>query len=219
MSRTALAAALKDFGAGPFRPAEPFGAVAAGLPTMPPADLPGFPPAPVVEPVDVEAIVAEAVAKAEAELAQRLADDHAEALRAEQERHAEEVAALERRFADEASTTILTRFAEMEGRVIELTSAVTARILGTTLTDDIRNRSIERLAGLIREALMDGEAVRIRVHGSLPLFEMLKEKLPERGTQLDFMERPEFDLSVSIDDSVYETRLAEWSAALAETLA
>lgn len=217
MSRSALAAALKDFGAGPPRPAEPFG-VMGGLP-LPPLDLPGFSPEPEVEPVDVEAIVAEAVARAESEMAQRLADEHAEALRTEQKRHAEEIAALERRFADKASATILARFAEMEGRVIELTSAVTARILGTTLTDDIRDRSIDRLAGLIREALMDGEAVRIRVHGSLSLFEKLKEKLPERGAQFDFMERPEFDLSVSIDDSVYETRLAEWSAALAETLA
>lgn len=224
MSRLALAAALKDFGAGPPRPAEPFPAAMPGLP-LPPADLPGFPPAPAapampaVEPVDVDAIVAEAVARAEAGLTQRLCEEHAEAMRAEQERHAEEIAALERRFADEASATIIARFAELEGRVIELTCAVTARILGTTLTDDIRDRSIERLAGLIREALMDGEAVRIRVHGSLPLFEALKEKLPERGEQLDFMERPEFDLSVFIDDSVYETRLAEWSAALAETLA
>ena len=47
----------------------------------------------------------------------------------------------------------------------------------------------------------------------------VEKRLPERGEQLDFMERPEFDLSVFIDDSVYETRLAEWSAALAETLA
>jgi hypothetical protein len=218
MSRSALAAALKDFGAGPPRPAaEPFRVAAMGAPP-PPIDLPGFPPEPEVEPIDVDAIVAEAVAAAEAALAQRLCDEHAEALRAEQERHAEEVAALEGRFADAASVTIRDRFAEMEGRVVELTSAVTARILGTTLTDDIRDRSIERLAALIREALMDGEAVRIRIHGSLPLFETLKEKLPERGAQLDFMERPEFDLSVSIDDSVYETRLAEWSAALAETL-
>ena len=73
--------------------------------------------------------------------------------------------------------------------------------------------------GLIREALQDSEAIRIRVRGNLPLFETLKEKLPEHANQLDFMESPDFDLSVSIDDSVYETRLAEWSLALSETLA
>ena len=107
MSRLALAAALKDFGAGPPRPAEPFPAAMPGLP-LPPADLPGFPPLPAapampaVEPVDVDAIVAEAVARAEAGLTQRLCEEHAEAMRAEQERHAEEIAALERRFADEA---------------------------------------------------------------------------------------------------------------------
>src|SRR5690606_36329696 len=107
---------------------------------------------------------------------ERLAADHAEALSAEQQRHAEEMAELQKRLADQAALKILARFREMEGRLVELTCAVAARILGTVLTDDIRDRSIVRLAALIREALHDTEAVRIRVRGNLPLFETLKEK-------------------------------------------
>jgi len=57
------------------------------------------------------------------------------------------------------------------------------------------------------------------VRGSLPLYEDVKARLPEHADQFDFAESPDFDLSVTIDDSVFETRLAEWSAALAETLA
>lgn len=215
MSRFALADALTDFGAAQPRPANPFPPVAAAQSFDPPPE----PATPPVEPVDIDALVAEAVAHAETRLERRLADEHAAALAAEQGRHAEELAALERRFAEEASERIGARFAEMENQIIELTSAVTARILGATLSDDIRGRSLERLAALIREALADGEAVRIRLHGGLPLFEALKERLPGHGDQLDFMERPGFDLSLSINDSVYETRLAEWSHALAETLA
>lgn len=223
-----LANALKDFGAGPSRPAEPFYAAPAPLsattfpdasPAAAASDLHDFPLQPAMESVDVDALVAEAVAEAERALCERLAQDHAEALHAEQERHAEEIVELQRRFADEAGDRILAAFTEMEGRLVESTAAVAARVLGGVLTDDLRERSIDRLAGHIREALCDGEAVRIRVHGSLPLFETLKEKLPERASQLDFMESPQFDLSVAIDDSIYETRLAEWSAALAETLA
>ena len=228
MPGLSLANALKDFGAGPSRPAEPFCATAApfpaaafpdAAPAMEPSDLPDFPLQPAMEPVDVDALVAEAVENAERALSERLAQEHAEALHAEQQRHAEEIVELQRRFADEAGDRILAAFTEMEGRLVESTGAVAARVLSGVLTDDLRERSIERLAGHIREALCDGEAVRIRVHGSLPLFETLKEKLPERANQLDFMEGPHFDLSVAIDDSIYETRLAEWSAALAETLA
>ena len=215
MSRFALADALTDFGAPPVHPVDPFPVAA----TAQPVDFPLEPAPPAIEPVDIDALIAEAVEQAQAALEQRLGDEHAAALAAAQAHHAEELAALERKFAEEASEKIVARFAEMESQIIELTSAVTARILGATLTNDIRDRSLERLAGLIREALADGEAVRIRLHGSLPLFEALKERLPDHCDQLDFMERPDFDLSLSIDNSVYETRLAEWSHALAETLA
>lgn len=221
MPSLSLANALKDFGDSPAFAAEPFSAPADFA--MPSVDLPDFPPMPAAEPVDVDAIVAEAVAEAvaqaEAALSERLVQEHEEALRQEKERHAEEMGELQKRIGDAAGKKILIRFQEMEGRIVELTSAVAARILGSVLTDDIRDRSIERLSGLIREALQDSEAIRIRVRGNLPLFETLKEKLPEHANQLDFMESPDFDLSVSIDDSVYETRLAEWSLALSETLA
>jgi hypothetical protein len=107
----------------------------------------------------------------------------------------------------------------MEVRLAESTGMVASRILGAVVSEDLRDRAIARLAGLIREALRDGEAVRIRVHGNLPLFEALKQQLPGHAGQFDFMESPDFDLSVTIDESIYETRLAEWSAALAEILA
>ena len=217
MRALALANALKDFGEQPRAAAVPFAAPPDFV--MPQADLPAFPPMPEAEPVDTDALVAEAVAQAEAALAGRLAQEHAEALQAERDRHAEELAVVQGRLAEEASHKIVARFDEVERRLSDLTTAVTARILGVVLTDDIRERSIARLAGIIRDALSDEEAVRIRVRGSLPLYEALKAKLPAHADQIDFAESPDFDLSVAIDDSVFETRLAEWSAALAEALA
>ena len=220
MAGPSLAEALKDFAAGPPRPA-PFPSVpAGGLPfaaTAAPPPLVAATPEP--EPVDVEALIEEAVARAEEALGARLAQEHAETLQAEKELHAEEVARLQQHFAGEASARIEAGFAEIEARLADSTAMVASRILGAMLSEDLRDRSIARLAGLIGEALRDGEAVRIRIHGSLPLFETLKQKLPDHAGQFDFMESPEFDLSVAIDESVYETRLAEWSAALAEILA
>jgi len=217
-----LADALKDFGAGPSGSAGAFaaGAMAEAAETAAIVDFPPMAMAmPEPEPVDVDALVAEAVAAAEQALAERLAREHDEALRAEKELHAEEVARLQQRFAEEASAKIDAGFAEMEARLAESTGMVASRILGAIVSEDLRDRSIGRLAGLIREALRDGEAVRIRVHGNLPLFEALKQQLPGHAGQFDFMESPDFDLSVTIDESIYETRLAEWSAALAEILA
>ena len=37
--------------------------------------------------------------------------------------------------------------------------------------------------------------------------------------RMRFVEAPGADLSVSIDETVYETRLAEWSGALSEVIA
>lgn len=228
-----LASALKDFGAPKVAAAEPFvsppgfpGApgIADGLdfpatPDFALSELPAFPEMEQTETVDVEAAVAEAVAQAEAALADKLAQEHAEALQAERDRHAQEMSELQAQFADEAAAKILASIGEMEARLVELTSAVTARILGGVLTDDLRQRSIGKLAQIIREALADDEALRIRVRGNLPLYEELKERLPEHADQIDFTESTNFDLSVTIDDSVFETRLAEWSSALAEAFA
>lgn len=217
MSHFALADALTDFGATPLHPADPF-PIGMGEQHPPEADFPALPETIVPEPVDIDALIAEAVTQAEARITQQLADEHAQALGVLQEQHQEEITALEHRFADAASEKIMARFSELEQSVIESTGAVVARILGTIISDDIRERSLERLAALIHAALADGEAVRIRLHGSLPLFEALKERLPQFVDQLDFSERPDFDLSLSIDGSLYETRIAEWSAVLAGTL-
>lgn len=218
MRSRSLAAALKDFGAPQLAAAEAFAAPAADFPEGPEFDPPTA-DLPVVEQVDTEALIAEAVASAEAVLEERLAQEHADTLQLERDRHAEELAEFQQRFAEEACEKIATAIEEMESRIVALTSAVAARILGGILTEELRDRSIARLAAHIRDALADGEAARIRIRGSQPLYEALKAKLPGHAEQFDFAEGVGFDLSVTIDDSIFETRLAEWSSALAEALA
>ncbi|MEO4001564.1 hypothetical protein [Mesorhizobium sp. CAU 1732] len=216
MPANALANALKDFGARP----RPVASVYAAPPSfaMDEAEVSAFDGAATTE-VDIDSLVADAVAQAEAALTERLEREHADMLQIERDRHAEELMEFQKNFAEEASIRIQAGIEEMEARIVDLTSAVTARILGSLLTDDMRERSLERLSEIIREALHDDEAVRIRVKGSMPLYEALKMKLPAHADQFDFSESAGFDLSVTIDDSVFETRLAEWSTALSEVLA
>jgi hypothetical protein len=216
MRLNALELALKDFGALRKRGADPFPIVAgAGQSDF---AMPAFGDDAGPEPVDTDALIAEAVAQAEEALAARLAQEHAEALEAERERHSGEIAEINRQFAEDASARIAAGIKEMEDRVVELTTAVTARLVGVVLTDDLRDRSIARLAETIRGAIHDNDAVRIRVRGSQSLFEALQKQLAKDGEHLDFAESSSFDLSVAIDESVFETRLAEWSSALAEAL-
>lgn len=216
MSGVALANALKDFGARPPSTAEPFDAGPAFA--MPDLSYPTDFPEPTEAAPDVDAQIAEAVAQAEAETTKRLTAEHAETLNAERERHAEEIATLQARLGEEASALIESRFAETQRELVELTGSVAARILGGLMTDDLRERSLVRLADVIGQALADDEAVRIRVRGNPALFDALRERLSGHEEQIDYTEAADFDLSIMINDSVYETRLAEWSTALAETL-
>lgn len=167
---------------------------------------------------DIPAIVAEAVAHAEAELAARLSEEHETALEAERQRHATEIADLGARFGADAGTAIATRIGEMETRLVHLSTDAAARIVAGLVSDDIRNRSIDALAKAVISACADSDAVRIKVSGPQFLFDALATALGERAANVDFIEATGFDLSVSIDDNLFETRLGEWSSALSETL-
>ncbi|MBZ9747870.1 hypothetical protein LB516_21770 [Mesorhizobium sp. CO1-1-7] len=167
---------------------------------------------------DIGTLIAEAVAQAEAALGERLAAAHEAALQAERQANAEEAKAFLDSFGGDVGKAVSSRIDAMEARVTDLVAATVARIIGGVVSDDLRKRSLEALAGAIREAVGDGEAVRIAVRGPLSLFETLKASLGSRAANLDFIEAPGFDLMVTIDEAVFETRMAEWSVTLSEVL-
>lgn len=174
-------------------------------------------PKAVPEP-DIPAIVAAAVAEAEAELTAKLAEEHETALEAERERHAAEIAALGARFGADTGANIAARIGEMETRVVLLATDAAARVVAGLVSDDIRQRSLDALAASIIAAVADREAVRIKISGPQFLFEALATALGDLVDNVDYTEAVGFDLSVAIDDNLFETRLGEWSAALSETL-
>jgi hypothetical protein len=167
---------------------------------------------------DIGALIAEAVADAEAALVARLAIAHQAALEAERQANADEAKAFLESFGGDIGRAIAERVGAMEARVTDLVGATVARIIGGIVSDDLQKRSIEALARTIGDAIGDTEAVRIAVRGPLSLFETLKTSLGPRAANLDFVEVPGFDLTVVIDEAVFETRIAEWSSALSEAL-
>jgi hypothetical protein len=175
--------------------------------------------APPPPPVDIAEIVRAEVERAEQSLMMRLTVEHEAALLAEQQRHQETVEALARKLGEEAGGAITTRFAELECGVGEHVSEVVARLLGGILSDNLRQRSLESLARSIEAAIRDTESLRIDVRGPQSLFAGLSAVLPERAANLHHVEAEGFDLSVTLDGTVFETRLSEWSAVLSEILA
>jgi len=204
MSAFALADLLPDFGSRAHRPAA---SAAAAQPE----------PATSSEPVlaDPSSVIAEAVAKAETAVADQLSAIYEATLQAERDNHAAEREHLQRSLGSEAAALIEARFAELERHLVALTTTAAARILGGVLSDTMRARSVEALASTIREAVNDSDALRIRVHGPQSLFEALGNALGDLAGNIEFTERPSLDLTLSIDSNLYETRLAEWSAAVA----
>ena len=207
MVSAALFDLLPDFGARTQR--------AGQLPPATKAEPRPETPAPQA---DIGALIAEAVADAEAALEARLALAHQAALEAQNQANADEAKAFLESFGGDVGVAVVARIDAMEAKVSELVGATVARIIGGIVSDDLQKRSLEALAGTIREAVGDSEAVRIAVRGPLSLFETLKASLGPRAANLDFVEAPGFDLTVAIDEAVFETRIAEWSSALSEAL-
>ncbi|WP_187968120.1 hypothetical protein [Aquibium microcysteis] len=169
-------------------------------------------------PVDVDALVAEAVAQAEANLAARLETEFAERLDARERAHGEELERLRQEAGEAAGMRIADEFAALEKRLSAYTSDVVARLLAPVLTDDLQRRAVTRLAAAVGAAIRESGAVQIRVRGPLSLFEMLEARLGEQSGRLEFTETQELDLQVAVDESLYETRLSEWSQSLAEAV-
>lgn len=205
MASATLFNLLPDFGAGQPRAAPTFAESA------PPAQ-------PANDPVDTTTIVARAVAEAEAATQARLAQAHEAALEAEREMHARETETLLANLGEAAGEAIADRMEAMEARIGDLVGASVGRIVGGLLGADLQKRSLEALARAVHESIGDTDAVRVAVRGPQSMFETLKTALGPRAGHLDFIEAPGFDLTVTIDDAVFETRMAEWANALAEVL-
>lgn len=211
MGASALADLLVDFGARQRPPA-----VAAPIAVVAPAPVLHIePPAP---PPDIDAIVAEAVAAAEAAVAARFEEELEQRLAEERERHAAELERVHSELGFELGNRLAAGLATLERATIEASTSVTARILGQVATDALAKRAVAALADAVRDAIGDPGTIRIRVRGPQSLFLPFAAAMGEQSRHLEFSESAATDLTVAIDDTLFTTRLAEWSAALSETV-
>ncbi len=205
MTAPALFDVLKDFGTRPPAAAAAFSAQAHVEPSAPPQP-------------SVEEIVRAEVARAEAAMEERLALAHAAELDALRQEHAAQVDEIFRAIGETAGETIALRLGEMEDRIGHQAATAAARILGSFLSDELQKRSMESLARSIRASVEERESFRIDIRGPQSLYEALRKALGDQAGNFGYVEAPGFDLSVSIDGNLFETRLSEWSAVLSEIL-
>jgi hypothetical protein len=208
MAAAALADILTDFGQPERRLSRPpeIAASAAGARPEPSAGT------------DIDALLTAERRKTEAAVTARLEERFQATLVAEHEAHAREKEDILAAAGEAMAGRMLARLDEMEEKLVALTGAATARILTSVVSDDIRKRSVEELARTIRKAAGDDEAIRIRVRGPQALFAALAENLGDWAVHLEHVESAETDITVDINETMFETRFGEWSASLVEAL-
>lgn len=207
MTGLALADYLTDFGTPPSAARKPVEIV---TPAVTPV---AAPPA-----VDVSTLVDAEVAKVEARLRGEMNDAAETALNVERARHEIEIAELQAAFGANAGARIAAAFEAAEASLTSITTTAAARILSSFLSDELARRSVEQLASRIREATADRDAVRIKVSGPQSMLHRLGAALGPLEAQCDFTEADAFDVTVSIDGALFETRLAEWAAQIGEAM-
>src|SRR5689334_14519572 len=109
--------------------------------------------------IDIAALIADEVVKAEVAVTERLAALYEATLQAERDNHAAERDELRRSFGSEAGALIEARLSAMQTDLVELTTSTAARILGSLLSDELQKRAIEGLSTRISEAIHDAEAL------------------------------------------------------------
>ncbi|HWK12922.1 MAG TPA: hypothetical protein VNS02_00875 [Rhizobiaceae bacterium] len=208
----ALADVLPDFGIVHARSLsglagiEPVEREEAAAPVPPPAEP------------DPELIRAE-ISKAEDALVERLMQEHMLAMATQAESHAAEIDQLRAQLGAEAAAAFVARLDAVEAKLVAVTTGTVARILGGVLSDDIKSRGVAALTASLTAMLADREASRIVVRTPASLRETLGSALGVHAERAEIVEADGLDLSVAIDQTVMETRLAEWSSALAEVIA
>lgn len=203
---------------------EDFGCRRSTTPDVLPFDFGDVPeareiaPEPLPTGPDLDELIRIEVEKAERALSERLVAEGEAALAEERQRHAAAIEALEGRFGELLGSALASEMATMQSAVTALVTGVTARILGPVLTADMHARSIAQLADTVKAALEDAEGTRVRVTGSPALFEALQRAAGDKAAHFEFTESSSPDLTIRIDDQLFETRFSEWSATMEETL-
>ena len=189
-------------------------------------------PEPAVAPqVDHEALLAEAVAAARAEEAARVRETvdaeiaaAVEVARAEERQNHEveldmALALARDEWVTNQGAHLATCLFERMDRVEAIVRASLASVLRPLATDARRRQSVLELADAAHLLIGDGRALSLKASGPADLLAALSEALGARSEMVTCSpDETVGDLRIVCDDTVVETRLKGWQAALEEAL-
>ena len=204
MSARPLAHFLVDFG----KP--PIAAAAGGLTSF----------APSAEEIESQIEDARAAALEEGRAAGRMEAQEAAAEALSQQAAAAEEAFAQARAAwvaeqaDALSARVAEGLSELEQRI----AALIAQCLRGVVLDAVAAPAIEALAQALRDHLNDERHVVLRVSGPRDLTEALRSRLAPTIASMDCIEADQPDITVTLGDTILETRLAAWRTALNEAV-
>ncbi|WP_431321413.1 hypothetical protein [Rhizobium sp. YTU87027] len=132
--------------------------------------------------------------------------------------HQREVEELRDRYEVEAAELIASRLDAMAHEIAALVSATVAKALAPVMTDALSQRAAVDLAGILREAVLEGDVGSVTVKGPARLFDVLKNTLGEKAGLLRHHETGDVDLTVEFGDAVLVTRMSAWATSLKKVL-
>ncbi len=132
--------------------------------------------------------------------------------------HRQEIEALTAAHDARSAGLIAGKIDEMAAALAEAISQQTAVILAPLLTEAVAAKAVADMAGLIRDAVQEGEVASILVRGPASLFAVLEDRMGKDGALLRHIESPDLDLTVEIDGSVLVTRISAWAASVKKVL-
>lgn len=138
----------------------------------------------------------------EAALSRQVADA-AQSLKKERQRWSETEGA-------RLSALMTDAMADLERRIADQV----ARCLKQVMDEGVRLRAIAQLSATLDELLRKGEYTAISITGPDDLLDVMRARLDGDYPRLTFIPAEGTDLVVSADETILETRIAAWSAAI-----
>ncbi|WP_028749868.1 hypothetical protein [Rhizobium mesoamericanum] len=132
--------------------------------------------------------------------------------------HQREIEELRDRYDVEIATLIASRLDTMASEVATLVSATVAKALAPVMTDVLSHKAAVDLAGILQEAMLEGDFGTVTVKGPARLFDVLQSSLGEKAGLLRHHETSDVDLTVELGDAVLVTRMSAWATSLKKVL-
>lgn len=173
-----------------------------------------FAPPGVEDAADVELRISEAHARGMAEGRAAAEAEFAAAAAAQAAGFEDKLAAERERWAVEQGAALGERcasaFDEMERRLAH----TLGELLKPVLSESIRSRAMDELAAVLHGMLSKGEYATVVVSGPPDLLATMEARLAGSHPGMSFVPSDGMDVSVSIDETILETRIAAWIGTL-----